>query len=318
MLPQLAPQLTRTVQLINLPRFQQRGTRALAVTVCALDRSSSFLTPVYTIAELSAKKRETFLNYVNTTYPDENFLAEAEDQIPPLVVQAMSEAVNGLVGNLPAPFFEVNIRAGRQSYSELLLSVMMSGYMLRNLEVTTQLQSSIEQGDQIGEQDLDSLQSDYAPGTQKNGIQGHVIKWHYEKGAEYIPADSYISSLEQQVRNLQNEVQALRANDSPNNLLDVFKRLEREKIEDLTQDMSEEVQEAMQCFVDRLLGKREDMVDAVSETTAGDMSKLLFWVMAVGYRLRRMEHHFDLKFQLLETTSSQLLTESIDLQDDFD
>ena len=49
----------------------------------------------------------------------------------------------------------------------------------------------------------------FAAGTQKVGIQGDVLRWHYEHGVQQIPASEYIDQLEQEVAALRLEISKL-------------------------------------------------------------------------------------------------------------
>lgn len=46
----------------------------------------------------------------------------------------------------------------------------------------------------------------YAAGTQKVGIQGDVLRWHFEHGVQQIPASDYIEQLEREVAALRKEL----------------------------------------------------------------------------------------------------------------
>lgn len=46
----------------------------------------------------------------------------------------------------------------------------------------------------------------YAAGTQKIGIQGEVLRWHFEHGVQQISASDYIEQLEQEVAALRTEL----------------------------------------------------------------------------------------------------------------
>lgn len=46
----------------------------------------------------------------------------------------------------------------------------------------------------------------YAAGTQKIGIQGEVLRWHFEHGVQQISAVDYIEQLEQEVASLRTEL----------------------------------------------------------------------------------------------------------------
>lgn len=57
-----------------------------------------------------------------------------------------------------------------------------------------------------------------------------------------------------------------------------------------------EVREAMGVFLQRLLGtdSNKELASMVSETSMKELSRLLLWVMIVGYTLRSMEVRFSM------------------------
>lgn len=57
-----------------------------------------------------------------------------------------------------------------------------------------------------------------------------------------------------------------------------------------------EVREAMDVFLQRLLGtdSSKELSSMVSETSMKELSRLLMWVMVVGYTLRSMEVRFSM------------------------
>lgn len=50
------------------------------------------------------------------------------------VFQVMERNIIGLLGNLPSEHFGVNVTTSRENLGRLLVSAMMSGYFLRNVE----------------------------------------------------------------------------------------------------------------------------------------------------------------------------------------
>lgn len=57
-----------------------------------------------------------------------------------------------------------------------------------------------------------------------------------------------------------------------------------------------EVRDAMEVFLQRLLGtdNSKELASMVSETSLKELSRLLMWVMIVGYTLRSMEVRFSM------------------------
>ena len=139
----------------------------------------------------------------------------------------------------------------------------------------------------------------WAPGTQADGVEGHVVRWHDESGAENIPAQEYIRLLEGEVLSLRNRLRSttLEAVDlSGNTILDYLKRLDVGTVQELTENAGEEVVAAIECFTTRLLGEeaKAGRLGLPSQSTAVELAQLLFWLMVVGYNLRSLEIKHDL------------------------
>jgi hypothetical protein len=74
-------------------------------------------------------------------------------------------------------------------------------------------------------------------------------------------------------------------------LLDFLKNLPSNQLAGLTSNMCIEVLDAMDCFVARLMGtaNKEQLSSMTSEFRADELSKVLFWLLCVGYALRTAE-----------------------------
>ena len=46
----------------------------------------------------------------------------------------MRSTISGMLGTLPPQFFDVEVRASGESLAQLMFSVLMTGYLLRNAE----------------------------------------------------------------------------------------------------------------------------------------------------------------------------------------
>jgi len=57
----------------------------------------------------------------------------------------------------------------------------------------------------------------FAAGTQKVGIQGDVLRWHFEHGVQQIPASEYIDQLEQEVAALRRQISNMSNPESSDN-----------------------------------------------------------------------------------------------------
>lgn len=161
----------------------------------------------------------------------------------------------------------------------------------RNAQVRLELRDSLR-----------ALPSDseqvYASGTQKTNVKGEVMRWNLkEEAVEALDAREYIAGLEAELASLKQELARVGAqgggSSSTNELLAYLKGLEPQNLAELTSMANDDVLEAMNSFVRRLIESQGDAVEtdassAVSESTAAELGKLLFWLMVVGYSLRSL------------------------------
>ncbi|CAM8915901.1 unnamed protein product [Rhodiola kirilowii] len=237
-------------------------------------------------------RREILLEYVKNVQPE--FMELFVKRAPPQVVDAMRQTVTNMIGTLPPQFFAVTITTVAENLAQLMYSVMMTGYMFKNAHYRLELQQSLEQTALTHFEEKKDV-PDYAPGTQKN-VSGEVIRWNNVSGAEKIDAEKYIELLEAEIEELNCQVGRKSAN-GPNELLEFMKSLEPQNIKELTSSAGEDVILAINTFIKRLLAVSDPdkMKTSTTETSAPELSKLLYWLMVVGYSIRNIEVRFDME-----------------------
>ncbi|KAL7615387.1 uncharacterized protein LOC111902811 [Lactuca sativa] len=239
-------------------------------------------------------RRDILLEYVKNVQPE--FMELFVKRAPQQVVDAMRQTVTNMIGTLPPQFFAVTVTTVAENLAQLMYSVLMTGYMFRNAQYRLELQQSLEQvalPDTSSQERKDA--ADFAPGTQKK-VSGEVIRWNNVSGPEKIDAIKYIELLEAEVEELNRQVERISANGS-NELLDYLKSLEPQNLKDLTSSAGEDVVVAMNTFIKRLLAVSDptQMKTSVTETSAPELAKLLYWLMVVGYSIRNIEVRFDME-----------------------
>ncbi|XP_004500885.1 uncharacterized protein [Cicer arietinum] len=241
---------------------------------------------------LSKSRREILQDYVKNVQPEimELFVKRAPQQ----VVDAMRQTVTNMIGTLPPQFFSITIATVAENLAQLMYSVMMTGYMFRNAQYRLELQESLEQVALPDVQDKKDV-PDYAPGTQKN-VSGEVIRWNNISGPEKIDAKKYIEILEAEIEELNRQV-GRQSSNAQNELLEYLKSLEPRNLKDLTSSAGEDVVLAMNTFIKRLLAVADpsQMKTSVTETSASELAKLLYWLMVVGYSIRNIEVRYDME-----------------------
>ncbi|XP_058785526.1 uncharacterized protein LOC131660323 [Vicia villosa] len=241
---------------------------------------------------LSKSRREILLEYVKNVQPE--FMELFVKRAPQPVVDAMRQTVTNMIGTLPPQFFSITISTVAENLAQLMYSVMMTGYMFRNAQYRLELQESLEQVALPDVQDKKDI-PDYAPGTQKN-VSGEVIRWNNISGPEKMDAKKYIEILEAEIEELNRQV-GRQSNNAQNELLEFLKSLEPRNLKDLTSSAGEDVVFAMNTFIKRLLAVADpsQMKTSVTETSAPELAKLLYWLMVVGYSIRNIEVRYDME-----------------------
>ncbi|WCJ44692.1 hypothetical protein M5689_025348 [Euphorbia peplus] len=241
---------------------------------------------------LSKTRRDILLEYVKNVQPE--FMELFVKRAPKQVVDAMRQTVTNMIGTLPPQFFSVTVTTVAENLAQLMYSIMMTGYMFKNAQYRVELQQSLEQ---VALPDIQEKKDvpDYAPGTQKN-VSGEVIRWNNVSGAEKIDAKKYIELLEAEIEELNSQVGNKTAN-GQNELLEYLKTLEPQNLKDLTNSAGEDAVLAMNTFIKRLLAvaDAEQMKTSITETSAPELAKLLYWLMVVGYSIRNIEVRFDME-----------------------
>ncbi|KAA8537423.1 hypothetical protein F0562_026890 [Nyssa sinensis] len=241
---------------------------------------------------LQKSRREILLEYVKNVKPE--FMELFVKRAPQQVVDAMRQTVTNMIGTLPPQFFAVTVTTVAENLAQLMYSVLMTGYMFRNAEHRLELQQSLEQVALPEGQDVKDM-PDYAPGTQKK-VSGEVIRWNNVSGPEKIDAVKYIELLEAEIEELNHQVGRKSAN-GQNELLEYLKSLEPQNLKELTSSAGEDVVLAMNTFIKRLLAVSDpaQMKTSITETSAPELAKMLYWLMVVGYSIRNIEVRFDME-----------------------
>lgn len=241
---------------------------------------------------LHKSRREILLEYVKNVQPE--FMEMFVKRAPQQVVDAMRQTVTNMIGTLPPQFFAVTVTTVAENLAQLMYSVLMTGYMFRNAQYRLELQQSLEQVALPDTQEKKDV-PDFAPGTQKK-VTGEVIRWNNVSGPETIDAAKYIDLLETEIEELNRQVGRNSAN-GQNELLEYLKSLEPQNLKDLTSSAGEDVVLAMNTFIKRLLAVSDpgQMKTSVTETSAPELGKLLYWLMVVGYGIRNIEVRFDME-----------------------
>eukprot|EP00882_Tetradesmus_deserticola_P018487 GHRQ01019856.1.p1 GENE.GHRQ01019856.1~~GHRQ01019856.1.p1 ORF type:complete len:247 (+),score=97.91 GHRQ01019856.1:166-906(+) len=124
---------------MHAARFScKQGKRSFVVQAASSAASSAADgVPVKEVAE----KKKLLLKYVKEVQPA--LIEQFVDQGPPAVVAAMRNTITNMLGTLPPQFFTVTISTVGENMSQLMLSVLMTGYMFRNAQYRLELRSAL-------------------------------------------------------------------------------------------------------------------------------------------------------------------------------
>ncbi|CAG9465871.1 unnamed protein product [Pedinophyceae sp. YPF-701] len=269
------------------------------------------------------RSKELLLKYVRDVKPQ--VIEDFADEAPPEVVDAMRQTISNMLGTLPPQFFKVTVSTVGDNLAQLMYSFLMTGYMFRNAQFRLELQESMAAlpdastaaddngsgADGRGDVSADDAPftgltasrmmeggfDGYAPGVQTDGVTGHVLRWHMERGAEAVEASEYVKLLEAEVRGLRTAIEQTQAKgETHNRVLEYLKSMEPSSLEHMSSGVGEAVTEAMTTFVERLMGTNDplELQGIDSESTAVELAQLLYWLLVVGYGLRSLEARLDM------------------------
>ncbi|XP_077220728.1 MAR-binding filament-like protein isoform X2 [Tasmannia lanceolata] len=281
-----------------------------------------------------------------------------QKDVPADTVDAMKRTISGMLGLLPSDQFHVLIEAFWEPLSKLLVSSMMTGYTLRNAEYRLCLERNLDIHD--GHFDKKKTECPTNDGNEKRSIfkfsernelfperteedpprenmDVHGLGEMTPEALEYIiHLQSCLSSAKNELREINRKNAALQmqhfVGEEKNDLLDYLRSLQPEKVAELSEPTSAELQETVHCVVHGLLAtlspkmhskappqsdnaasgtldvEMEASVELMDNTslqfqplisvTRDYLARLLFWCMLLGHYVRGLEYRVEL-MQLL-------------------
>ncbi|XP_068656725.1 uncharacterized protein [Aristolochia californica] len=285
-----------------------------------------------------------------------------QKDVPADTVDAIKRTISGMLGLLPSDHFHVSIEAFWEPLSKLLISSMMTGYTLRNAEYRLCLERNLDiqemhfekqRGACAEHDDQEVLQE--GKGIGSNYAERKILLPEHERfekdlllfeslsaqglGEMCSEAQEYIHQLQARLSSAKNELHDLKrknaalqmqqfVGEEKNDLLDYLRSLEPEKVAELSEPTSSEVQEIVHSVVHGLLATlspkmhskaapqsdnperatldtaKEDIAELVEDAslhfqplisvTRDYLARLLFWCMLLGHYLRGLEYRLNL------------------------
>eukprot|EP00250_Pteridium_aquilinum_P017726 c23755_g1_i1 orf=242-1588(+) len=294
-------------------------------------------------------------------------VSQISKEASPDSTDAMKRTISGMLGLLPSDQFQVTVETSREPLVKLLVSSMMTGYTLRNAEYRLCLQKSLEVSDdeeagcgpdeafvkhevQFGEVEsilepvLHEEENSFFTGKALEAIQGEGYVFEDELntlepvGPISEEAKSYIHYLKQKLESVSKELEDCKrintgiqvqniVGEEKNDLLDYLRSLAPEKVAELSQPTSSEVEDVIQHVINELLDNpstklqhkgsqfgsqtastfngtwEEDFAQkfssslqsqAVVRVNRDHLARLLFWCMLLGHHMRGLEYRLEL------------------------
>lgn len=241
--------------------------------------------------ERSDYRRERLLEFVANVSPD--IVLEFAKSAPREVIESMQKAASFKVGTLPSEVFDVTISTSRGKFMQLMFSYLMLGYLFRNAQCHVELHRDMML---LPEDECDGCKTMahvYTPIAEKSNVQGKVIRWNKETGAEVLDAREYMIQLEIEKRNECWRSKVAAAEIGRKCLWTYILLMDPITRKELGGNASEDVLLAMTEFMRVLMGDVGDSTE-VCTSTANDGAKLCFWLTVVGYKLRTLEAYLDM------------------------
>ncbi|MFN5514925.1 MAG: DUF760 domain-containing protein [Cyanobacteriota bacterium] len=101
----------------------------------------------FSATELEKSEDNTLIQYLQQQHPDT--LAWVAQSASSEIKEIISQNVRGLVGMLPDEDFQVQITTDRDDLANLLVSAMMTGYFLGQMEQRKNLDASLAGADSL-------------------------------------------------------------------------------------------------------------------------------------------------------------------------
>ncbi|GJQ13516.1 hypothetical protein GpartN1_g5307.t1 [Galdieria partita] len=231
------------------------------------------------LAAYDKEKHNELLEFIQQVPPSE-LVARFMRKTPKDVQNAIKVNLVQLLGSLPPGLFQTSIRTVGMQLMQLMESCLMTGYMLRNAQYRYSLSKSLESVDE----------NRHLLEGQKPLVQGKVTFENADGTTTEMEASEYVQELRSQVIQLEKELSRYK-NASGSQLLSYIRTMEQDQLESLTRDMGDEVIDAMKRIIRAVTMETSIAQNPMSlvETSASELSQMLFWLLVTGYFLREAE-----------------------------
>uniref|UniRef100_A0A7S1XDN7 Uncharacterized protein n=1 Tax=Compsopogon caeruleus TaxID=31354 RepID=A0A7S1XDN7_9RHOD len=230
-------------------------------------------------------------------------------------IEAMRRSLVGILGNLPAETFEVQITSEKNGLRQLLVSALTTGYSIRNAEfrmvLNARFSPTVPLYGQSGSDQSVSDEPDFLKlvplrtGVKRENISGRVSWWDTTAGeSKEMDVESYVSRLEAEVDLLRDRLSANEQHDPvKNGLLRYMRTLSQDKLLGLQAGISELATKAMKGVVSQLLGVIPNVTYSISRDY---LAQLNLWCLMIGYHIRDLEKRHEIMETFLASGDSPM------------
>jgi len=227
------------------------------------------------------------------------------DAVAPEAKSAMKYIISDMLGSISHQFFDIRYSAMTKQFETLVLSMQISGYMIKNaqdrMNFTTRLDLK-NTDDFDGIETYEALATDlYEPHAKTHNVKGDVIRWEKDSGPESVAASKYIAMLEARILELEEREERRFKYGEAHRLVDYMKALDDKGLQELSIHASNEVLLSMHLCAEEFLGKEDPETGPMNcSLPRREMFRLMEWLMIFGYNLRckeiknEMEKAFDM------------------------
>jgi len=260
-----------------------------------------------------------YFDVVSRLSPNE-LVARFVQTAPKRVQDAARTTVLGLLGSIPKYALETTILTTGEKLANLMFQLQMTGYMLKNAEYRLSLAESLKNvpatvptGIKEGELAAAAAAAPTASPASlaAPAVSGH-IQLHLANGeAIEVAASEYLAELRSEVRELEEELARKAKEAQPkrqDDLLNYIKSLPEAQMRSLTENINEEVLDAMKklthVVVEGLGGGSPAPMgqgDVITQQTGSAMAQLCMWQLSIGYNLRELEVREDIRKSVAES-----------------
>jgi Protein of unknown function (DUF760) len=118
----------------------------------------------------TGSSNNALLTYLRSQSPET--LEQVAKYVSPEIHQIIHQNIQGLVGMMPSPQFQVSVTTNHENLANLLGSAMMTGYFLSQMETRMRLDSALNSG--ISEPKVPETQLE-TDSNEPNSEMGDVI-----------------------------------------------------------------------------------------------------------------------------------------------